>query len=167
MSGPRGQGAPRPYRRSGGTRLFKLWQLIYSSRPFGYDDLALIGILASARRNNIRDGITGALICREDLFVQLLEGPEAAVKDAFDRIARDDRHTEIVTLVSSSVDTRLFPEWAMRHDPPRSWMWTPDQVAAGMVTAATADEVRGVFVRLASEQPAMPQIGTVKAMPSV
>ena len=39
-------------------------QLIYSSRPFGYDDLALTGILSTARRNNLRDGITGALICR-------------------------------------------------------------------------------------------------------
>lgn len=135
----------------------KLLQLIYSSRPFGYDDLALNGILASARRNNIRDGITGALICREDLFVQMLEGPEAAVNELFARIARDDRHTEIVTLVSSSVDARLFPDWAMRHDPPRSWMWTPEQVAAGMVTAAPADDVRGVFVRLASEPPVTPQ----------
>jgi hypothetical protein len=36
-------------------------QLIYASRPFGYDELTLVGILASARRNNERDGITGAL----------------------------------------------------------------------------------------------------------
>ena len=40
----------------------------------------LAGILSSARRNNPRDGITGALICRDDLFLQLLEGPEAAVE---------------------------------------------------------------------------------------
>ena len=144
----------------------KLLQLIYASRPFGYDDLTLSGILTSARRNNIRDGITGALICREDLFVQMLEGPDAAVNATFARIARDDRHTEIVTLVSFSADTRLFREWAMRHDPPRSWMWTPDQVAAGMVAAASADEVRGVFVRLAGEQLVTPKTCPVRDVPS-
>ena len=57
-------------------------QLIYASRPFGYDELTLVGILASARRNNERDGITGALICREDLFVQLLEGRRDLVTSA-------------------------------------------------------------------------------------
>lgn len=45
-------------------------QLIFASRLFGYDNLALKGILTTARRNNRRDGITGALICRDDLFVQ-------------------------------------------------------------------------------------------------
>ena len=50
-------------------------QLIYASRPFGYDDLTLISILMQARENNARNGITGALICREDVFLQILEGP--------------------------------------------------------------------------------------------
>ncbi|MGI8724923.1 MAG: BLUF domain-containing protein [Methyloceanibacter sp.] len=75
-------------------------QLIYTSRPFGYDDLVLTGILAAARRSNARDGITGALICREDLFLQMLEGPRDVVTATFARILRDDRHTEIVNLWS-------------------------------------------------------------------
>ena len=41
-------------------------QLIYASRPFGYDDLTLTSILMQARENNARNGITGALICREE-----------------------------------------------------------------------------------------------------
>jgi Sensors of blue-light using FAD len=44
-------------------------QLVYASRPFGYDDLTLTGILGQARQNNARNGITGALICREDIFM--------------------------------------------------------------------------------------------------
>ena len=36
-------------------------QLIYASRPFGYDDLTLTSILMQARKNNARVGITGAL----------------------------------------------------------------------------------------------------------
>ena len=54
-----------------------LIQLIYSSRPFGFDEATLNGILMFARRNNPREAITGALICRHDLYLQLLEGPPA------------------------------------------------------------------------------------------
>lgn len=134
-----------------------LTQLIYASRPFGFDDLALTGILSSARRNNIRDQITGALICREDLFLQLLEGQAEAVNEAFARIKRDDRHTDVVRLVSTDITDRLFPAWAMRHDPATSWMWTADQVTAGAVAAASEAEVIGVFRRLAGEPPSAPQ----------
>ncbi len=132
-------------------------QLIYSSRPFGYDDLALTGILSTARRNNLRDGITGALICREDLFIQLLEGKRETVTQTFARILRDDRHTEIITLLSDDSDGRLFPDWAMRHDPARSWMWTPAQVSAGAIASVTAAEARSVFERLAKEPPIVAQ----------
>jgi hypothetical protein len=41
-----------------------LFRAIYSSRPFGFDEGILNGILTDARRANQRDGITGALICR-------------------------------------------------------------------------------------------------------
>ncbi len=57
-----------------------LLQLTYASRPLGYDSAMLTGILFDARRCNARDGITGALICRDDLFLQLPERPEAAVE---------------------------------------------------------------------------------------
>lgn len=126
-------------------------QLIYASRPFGFDDLVLSGILATARRNNARDGITGTLICREDLFLQMLEGPRDVVTKAFSRILRDDRHTEIVNLWSGDIETRLFADWAMRHDPARSWMWTAAEVRAGAVGNASMHEIRGIFERLAKE----------------
>jgi Sensors of blue-light using FAD len=134
-----------------------LIQLIYASRPFGFDDLALSSILASAQRNNVRDGITGSLICREDLFVQMLEGTEEAVQKLFLRIERDDRHTDIAKLWTGEVKTRLFPEWAMRHDPAQSWMWTREQVTAGAVDRATPDDVRAVFARLSTEPPVVAQ----------
>ena len=53
-----------------------LYRVIYTSRPFGFDAGMLNGILVDARRMNTRDGITGALICRADIYVQLLEGSE-------------------------------------------------------------------------------------------
>lgn len=126
-------------------------QLIYSSRPFGFDDAVLNGILLTARRNNARDDITGALICRHDLYLQLLEGPEAAVEARYRSIARDDRHLEVVRRVSRQVTQRLFPSWAMRDDPARTWMWTAREVAQGALDRAAPDEFIAVFARLTEE----------------
>lgn len=128
----------------------RLTQLIYTSRPFGFDSLTLRNILLVARDNNSRDDITGALICREDMYLQMLEGPRPAVTAAFARILRDDRHVEVVGLWSGDAQTRLFPQWSMRDDPAQSWMWTPEQVRAGAVRDAPMEEIKGVFVRLAN-----------------
>jgi hypothetical protein len=128
----------------------RLMQLVYTSRPFGFDDLELRNILLVSRHNNERDGITGSLICREDIYLQLLEGPRAAVSSAYTRIARDNRHGEVMLLWAGDVQERLFPQWFMRHDPVQSWMWTPQQVRAGAVAEAPMEDIRSIFVRLAA-----------------
>ena len=125
----------------------KIMQLIDVSRPFGFDDLALTGILATARRNNERDGITGSLICREDIYLQLLEGSPEVIDALFARINRDDRHAEVMLVSAEEVGERLFPNWAMRHDPARSWMWSREEVSNG----ASVSDVLGVFERVARE----------------
>jgi hypothetical protein len=130
-----------------------LVQLMYYSRPFGFDDLALTGILASAGRNNPMNSITGALICREDIFIQILEGPDTKVQDAFDRIRLDDRHTDVVMISKAKAATRLFPDWAMRHDPAQSWMWSHEEVTAGAAAKATPEDYLAIFTRLASAPP--------------
>ena len=84
-------------------------QLIYMSQPFGYDSAILAGILATARRKNpIRD-ITGALICRQDVYLQLIEGDAAAIDALYERIVTDDRHLEVTLLSRAEVADRLFP----------------------------------------------------------
>lgn len=126
-------------------------QLIYASRPFGYDTAALAGILSASRVRNAQNDITGALICRSDIYLQLLEGPVGKVENTFERILTDDRHVEVQVLVRSQIDDRLFPEWAMRHDPAHSWMWTAEEVAKGALQQASARDVRAVFLRLANQ----------------
>ncbi|PZN97637.1 MAG: blue light sensor protein [Alphaproteobacteria bacterium] len=126
-------------------------QLIYWSQPFGFDDSMLDGILLQARRNNPRNGLTGALIVRADLYLQLLEGPEAAIDATYARIARDDRHLQVTTIVKETVAERMFPAWSMRDDPAKSWMWSAAEVGNGAVERATPAEVRAVFTRLAAE----------------
>lgn len=124
-------------------------QFVYASQPFGFDNSMLAGILLDARRCNERDEITGALIARQDLYLQLLEGPEDKVRAAYQRIRQDDRHIDVVPLVERSIDVRMFPGWAMRDDPAQSWIWTMEEVADGAVSRATEDEVLGFFKRLA------------------
>ncbi len=128
-----------------------LIQLIYSSKPFGFDESTLSKILLTARRNNPRDAITGALICRKDLYLQLLEGPQAAVEARYRSIVHDGRHVDVVKRVSLPVKERLFPNWAMRDDPARSWMWTAAEIDQGALDRAVPAEFIAVFSRLAAE----------------
>ena len=128
-----------------------VYQLIYVSEPFGFDDAMLNGILVDARRCNTRDGVTGALICRADVYLQLLEGEREVVEATFARIAKDPRHLAVERLLASEVDVRLFPHWAMLDDPARSWLWIADDIANGALRTASPSALRGVFERIASE----------------
>ncbi len=130
-----------------------LTQLVYASQPFGYDGGLLSGILLDARRCNARDGITGALVCRQDIYLQLLEGPDAPVKAAYARIARDDRHVGIEELLSRQVTDRMFGKWAMMHDPETTWIWTEAQIADGCLDRATDDEIIAMFEQLEKRTP--------------
>jgi hypothetical protein len=49
------------------------------------------------------------------------------------------------------VTERLFPNWAMRDDPARSWMWTPTEIDQGVLDRAAPAEFNSVFSRLAAE----------------
>ena len=126
-------------------------QLIYMSEPFGYDDAILTSILANARRRNARDAITGALICRHDIYLQLIEGDGAAIDALYARIAADDRHLAVTLLSRAEVADRLFPGWAMLHDPARSWLWSPDEVGRGAVREATPERLQALFARAGTE----------------
>ena len=117
--------------------------------PFGYDEAMLAGILLDARRCNTRDGITGALVCRHDIYLQLLEGPTDKVQAAFARIERDDRHANTELLVSGSVEARIFGDWAMLHDPAKSWIWSEAEIDAGALDRATPNDMRAMFASLA------------------
>ncbi|KPF93621.1 blue light sensor protein [Novosphingobium sp. AAP83] len=125
-------------------------QLIYMSQPFGYDSATLSGILATARRNNPQHGLTGALICRQDIYLQMLEGPAQAIDSLFERIAADPRHLEVKLLSRSEVASRMFPDWAMLHDPSHTWHWSPDDVSQGAIAKASVEELQSVFRRVAA-----------------
>ena len=129
----------------------RLAQLIYISRPFGFEARVLDNILLKARAKNSQAGLTGALIVRADLYMQLLEGPREALTATLARIVADDRHLEVSLVHCGDASERLFPQWSMRDDPARSWMWSQEQVRAGAARNASAAEALAVFQRLASE----------------
>ena len=126
-----------------------LSRIIYCSQPFGYDQPMLNGILADARTYNPKNHITGALICREDIFLQLLEGPEDKILLTYNRILNDDRHLDIELLVQEPCDDRLFPTWSMKDDPAKTWFWTKDEIDAGILTSVSKNDLLGVFDRIA------------------
>ena len=70
-------------------------------------------VLAASQRNNARDGITGFLIFDKTWFVQILEGERAQVTETYNRIARDQRHTQTTIMNVRDVPARLFPSWTM------------------------------------------------------
>ena len=129
----------------------KLMQLVYCSQPFGYSLEILSAILIASRANNRKRDITGALICRSDIFLQLLEGPEQQVKSTYAAIQNDDRHINIYNLLEQNVDKRLFPAWAMKDDPIKTWMWSREEVSNGIVTSLSKAEIEEVFVKLSKE----------------
>ncbi len=128
-------------------------RLIYRSQPFGFDKAMLAGILSSARRNNPRLSITGALVCRHDVYLQLIEGPADAIDALYARILEDDRHANVELLLTEPMGERLFPAWAMLDDEAPSLFWSAQDVAAGVLEAATPDELRAPFVRLSAAHP--------------
>ena len=129
----------------------KLMQLIYCSQPFGYSLEILSAVLVASRANNRKNDITGALICRSDIFLQLLEGPEQQVKNTYEAIQNDDRHINVYHLIDQPVKKRLFPAWAMKDDPVKTWMWSREDVSKGIVKGLSKAEVEEVFVKLSQE----------------
>lgn len=128
-------------------------RLIYRSQPFGFDTAMLAGILSAARRNNPRYGITGALVCRNDLYLQLIEGPDEAIDALYAVICEDDRHFDVRLLLTEAMGERLFPNWAMLDDTAPSQFWSAQDVASGVLDAASPDELRAPFVRLSAAHP--------------
>lgn len=128
-----------------------LIQLVYASRPFGFDAGTLISILFKARTKNAAADVTGCLICRDDIYLQLLEGPADNVIRIYNKIIEDDRHVEVTQLVHHNIEERMFGKWAMRDDPVQSWMWTREQIDAGAANNATPADVLAIFQRLAQD----------------
>lgn len=88
-----------------------LLYLSSATRPI--NDNELLDILKVSRRNNQRVGVTGMLLYRGGNFIQVLEGPDDAVQETYDRIERDNRHADVMMVLNEKISERRFSEWSM------------------------------------------------------
>ena len=80
------------------------------------DPTAVANITRDARGRNALDGISGVLVFDGECFAQFVEGPAPAVTALHERIARDKRHVDVLTLWHGAVDgTRRFPNWRLGY----------------------------------------------------
>jgi len=111
------------------SRAESCFRLVYRSRNLLPDEPdgggpALASILEVSRKNNRKQGVTGALVlyAHDRRFAQVLEGPEDDVLEVFERIRNDKRHDSLEIYESDPVPKRLFSRWAMalvvEHDEP-------------------------------------------------
>jgi hypothetical protein len=95
-----------------------LWSVLYSSTASApFDDEQLAELLTHARAANAAHGITGMLLYRAGRFVQVIEGPEAEVRELLADIERDPRHTGVRVLMEERLGERNFSEWTMGYEP--------------------------------------------------
>ncbi|NND37992.1 MAG: BLUF domain-containing protein, partial [Pseudomonadales bacterium] len=91
-----------------------VFHVIYVSRackPLSGADL--LDLLKVSRRRNGRLLLTGLLLYADGRFMQVLEGKEQSVREVYDSILADSRHTDIQTLRLQEKEKRHFPDWTM------------------------------------------------------
>ncbi len=93
---------------------------------------AIAKILASARRNNARQGVTGALLFSDGCFAQVLEGAREDVESVFETIQCDLRHSDVTIMHLHEVEERSFGDWSMAFGGIEGVSIDPRINAAGM-----------------------------------
>lgn len=95
-----------------------VFSVVYSSMATArFDDAVLRDLLEQSRSANAASGVTGMLLYRGGRFIQILEGPEQAVRDTMGRIERDPRHDRLRVLIDEFIEERNFAEWTMGYEP--------------------------------------------------
>jgi hypothetical protein len=95
-------------------RAIMLERLVYRSQAtHKLGSLHLFNLLVQCRKRNSELGITGHLLYTEEIFVQCIEGPPAAVEALWQSIQRDDRHHNIELLSRGPETERRFGDWSM------------------------------------------------------
>jgi hypothetical protein len=70
-------------------------------------------ILDTARKNNQKLNVTGALLYSGGYFCQVLEGEVDVLEELFEIIQMDSRHNKVTVLSMVPIEQRRFAEWAM------------------------------------------------------
>ena len=91
-----------------------MYQIIYmSAAKSSMNEVALNNLLISTRNWNSQRKITGILLHIDGDFMQIIEGEEVDVKQLFEKIKLDKRHSGIIQITGKEIQKRQFPEWSM------------------------------------------------------
>ena len=92
--------------------LVRMMYVSNATKGVGYH--ALKDILNKAVSNNRRDGLTGLLCYGVPHFLQVIEGPRAAVSRLLGSLYRDSRHEQVEVIEFAPVEQREFSRWEMK-----------------------------------------------------
>ncbi len=126
----------------------QLKRVVYVSEKTNASDTTLKDIIASSKKNNPEEDVTGCLLSGSNSFLQLLEGPADFIDTLYSKISKDNRHENVVTLCDEKIDERLFSSWSMKLAPFENMEWSNGDFNSGNFLNITSEEALNVFVRL-------------------
>ena len=71
----------------------------------------LLKLFEKAKAYNIKHNISGILILKKNVFLQILEGHSDIVNAVFNKISNDNRHHQIIKLIDFPITNRLFQDY--------------------------------------------------------
>ena len=129
-----------------------MFQLVYHSKPtslFEDDDCSYI--LIQSRENNPKNGITGALLFTGSHFVQALEGPEDVVRRLYQKVAKDQRHTEVTCIFAEEIDEAEFGPWSMAFERTSFGQGAGLEQQLEALTESASEQTRALFAMFLSK----------------
>lgn len=71
-------------------------------------------LMRHSRKNNARNDITGMLLVKWPIFLQILEGPQQAIAFLIDKLQQDSRHRNFKIIYDKpNITEREFSRWQM------------------------------------------------------
>ena len=126
----------------------QLKRVVYVSKKTDVSDTTVKDIIASSKKNNPEEDITGCLLSGSNSFLQLLDGPADFIDTLYSKISKDKRHKNVVALCEEKIDERLFLSWSMKLAPFENMEWSNEDFNSGNFLNITSEEALNVFVRL-------------------
>ena len=126
----------------------ELKRVVYVSEKTNVSDNTLRDIIASSKKNNLEEDVTGCLLSGSNSFLQLLEGPKDVIDTLYSKISGDNRHDNVVKLCDEKIVERIFLLWSMKLAPFENMEWSNEDFDSGNFLNITSEEALNVFIRL-------------------
>ena len=95
--------------------MFLIQSIYYSEVSADFNSKDIEKILASSRKYNVTNNITGLLAFNGKYFLQALEGLRSDVSQCMERISKDPRHKNLCAVYHKEIAERDFSDWNMAY----------------------------------------------------